>query len=254
MSDCKKNQEEKLFRFKQFSLSDSGCAMKIGTDGVLLGAYTAMLAETGSAENILDAGTGCGLIALMIAQKSSALIHAIDTDKGAIATATRNFSNSPWPERLKAFHVALQQFEVPCNTKFQMIVCNPPYFQNSMKSPDEARNLARHNQELGFNDLFRHSTRLLTDDGKLVVIYPVDNMELVEKEALNFAFFEVKRLYIRPDMQKSPKRVISEFCMQKQQTTQVNHLAIETGMRHSFTQEYRQLTFDYHPFFKDDEH
>lgn len=227
--------------------------MKIGTDGVLLGAYTAKLAQSIMPDKILDAGTGCGLIALMIAQKSSALIHAIDTDKEAIVAASQNFNNSPWPERLYAFHVALQQFDESEKDKYQIITCNPPYFQNSMKSPDEGRNLARHNQELEFKDLFLHSARLLTDDGRLVIIYPANNMELVEKEARKFALFEAKRLYIHPDTQKPPKRVISEFCLHEQLTIGVNHLAIETGKRHSFTKEYRQLTFDYHPFFEGNE-
>ncbi len=227
--------------------------MKIGTDGVLLGAYVAKLAQTVSPEHMLDAGTGCGLIALMMAQKSSGIIHAIDTDKEAITAATQNFSNSPWTARLEAFHAALQQFEATPPVKYQIIACNPPYFQNSMKSPDIARNLARHNQELCFMELFRHSARLLTDDGRLVVIYPVDNLELTEKEAGNFALNEAKRLYISPDTHKPPKRVISEFCLQKQHSARLNHLAIETGIRHSFTKEYKKLTFDYHPFFEGSE-
>ncbi|TVQ14704.1 MAG: methyltransferase domain-containing protein [Bacteroidetes bacterium] len=252
MSSRDEQDKEKLFHFKQFSLSDSGCAMKIGTDGVILGAFAAKFADINQPHSILDIGTGCGLIALMTAQKSVGVIHAIDTDKKAVETASRNFCNSPWADRLKVFYASLQEFGFSSHDKYNMIVCNPPYFQNSLKSPDMARNLARHNQELSFEDLFLHSARLLSNDGRLLVIYPVENMDLVKSQSAKQGFAEAGRLWISPDAGAPPKRIISEFCLSGCSGTETEYLHIETGVRHNFSEAYRQLTFDYHPFFNND--
>ncbi len=243
-----KQPGEKFFHFKQFRLTDQGCAMKIGTDGLILGAWAAKIARKASPQYLLDVGTGCGLIALMMAQKTSGIIHAIDTDRAAFETAQYNFEHSPWSKRLMASHSSLQKYSLHPPVRYGMIVCNPPYFQNSMKSPDKARTLARHSQELTFEDLFRCSAKLLSENGCLVIIYPVDVTEQVSHEAARSGFGEIKRLWIHPETERPPKRIISEFYRGKNLLTENIHLAIETGQRHNFSKEYQALTCDYHPF------
>ena len=138
------------FRFKHFFVEDSRCAMKVGTDGVLLGRFAPMVQC--SCARVLDVGTGCGLIALMIAQQAlKAQIDAIEIDKAAAEQARENFQASPWPDRLQAFAVRLQDWQP--EKKYDLIVSNPPYFQNSLKNPDKGREIARHTDTLSYEEL-----------------------------------------------------------------------------------------------------
>jgi tRNA1Val (adenine37-N6)-methyltransferase len=155
----------KPFRFKQFSVDDSKCAMKVGTDAVLLGAW----ADVTCAETILDIGTGCGLIALMAAQRSNAHITAIDIDESTTLQSKENFLSSPWHDRLEAIHI--EQFQP--DYLFDLIICNPPFFKNALKTPFHERNLARHNDSLSFESLVSHVNILLSENGKFFFILPV---------------------------------------------------------------------------------
>src|SRR5664279_1596216 len=146
----------KPFRFKHFSVDDSKCAMKVGTDGVLMGAW----ADVSAAEKILDIGTGCGLIALMAAQRSNANITAIDIDEDATLQSKENFLSSPWHERIEAIHATVQQFQP--DFLFDLIICNSPFFKNALKTPYHERNLARHNDTLPFDSLVSSVNRLLS--------------------------------------------------------------------------------------------
>ena len=124
--------------------------MKIGTDGVLLGSF----ASTYNAKKVLDIGTGCGLIALMVAQKTRAEVHAIDIDQCSVRQAEENFRKSPWPGHFKVFHSSLQEFSPPENILYDLIVCNPPFFENSLKGDNKSRSLARQNDTLKPDELF----------------------------------------------------------------------------------------------------
>ena len=138
------------FNFKQFSVKQDKCAMKIGTDGVLLGAWT----DVGSASTILDIGTGTGLLALMLAQRSPAYIFAIECEYGAIQQAGENFTKSKWKDRLTLFSLSLQE-HLLSGKQYDLVVSNPPFFENSLKSPMESRNFARHTVSLTSEDLFK---------------------------------------------------------------------------------------------------
>lgn len=247
------------FTFKQFSLSDEGCGMKIGTDGVLLGAWAANFASETNPLKILDIGTGCGLIALMIAQKSGSEITAIDNDQSAYSVASENFRASPWSSKLNIIHSSLQDYQDNTPEGFNLIVCNPPYFTNSLLSKQIKRNKARHNQTLTFKELFAHSRRLLATTGNLIIIYPASEQEKINKLACSYEFAEHDRLNICAAPGHSVKRVISNFCGEKAPNKEkkephskekINEqtLVIEDGKRNSFTPEYIKLTRDYHPF------
>lgn len=233
-----------MFTFKKFQLSDQDCAMKIGTDGVLLGAY----ASTIKARHVLDAGTGCGIISLMIAQKNKGNIHAIDIDKKAVERAACNFRQSPWSDRLKVFHSRLQDFSPSPYVPYDLVVCNPPFFRQSLKSLHTARSMARHDLTLSFHDLFVHTVRLLNPHGKLVMIHPKDTAGKVWKEAEETGLYILQKLIIQPSPTHKPTRVISTLSMQKCMSPQTNTLCIETGKRHQFSDAYKELTRDYHPF------
>lgn len=135
---------ESSFQFKEFTVFHDKCAMKVGTDGVLLGAWT----ECDNCKDMLDIGTGCGLIALMLAQKSAAFIDAIEIDNTAAIQAADNFKNSKWSNRLTIIHKSLQVHANSTSKKYDLIVSNPPFFENSLKTPLASRNIARHNEHL----------------------------------------------------------------------------------------------------------
>jgi tRNA1Val (adenine37-N6)-methyltransferase len=163
---------EQIFRFKQFSVAHDLSAQKTGTDGVLLGAWTHIPSH---ANSILDIGTGSGLIALMLAQRTAASIDAIDLDENSYRQATLNFSNSKWSERLQSYHNRLQEFYP--EKQYDLMVCNPPFFEKSLKPPLQGRSIARHGDMLDFDDLIIHSKRLLKEHGLLSVIIPYGRKE-----------------------------------------------------------------------------
>ena len=190
------------FRFKQFFIEDSKCAMKVGTDGVLLGAWAPVseLKIKNSKLRILDVGTGSGLIARMLMQRCpEAEVEGIDIDEAAVEQAREN--------GVKAFVSSLQNWQ----GSYDLIVSNPPYFQNSLKNPDEGRKAARHTDTLSYAELVHHSARLLTEHGQLALILPAE----VENEIRQLAAVEnlflthVTRVYSKEN--KKPKRVLLAF-------------------------------------------
>ncbi len=218
--------------------------MKIGTDGVLLGAFASGL----KAKRVLDIGTGCGLISLMIAQKTMASIHAIEIDKGAAEQAAQNFTDSPWPQLFSVYNRPVQEFYPTENITYDLIVCNPPFFENGMKSSNYDRTRARHTETLSFNELFFHSERLLDTKGKLIVIFPYVMMEVNDKKASENNLFPNERLIIKPSTAHPPGRIITIYSKKYQQRVKGKTVCIETEKRHKFTPEYINMTRDFHPF------
>lgn len=198
------------FTFKQFHITDDHTAMKVGTDGVLLGAW----AEGGL--RILDIGTGTGLIALMMAQRFPfAKIDAIEIDKGAFEDAHFNVSQSPFYERINVISSSLQEYK-PCNETqeeeiYDAIVCNPPYFINSLKNPLQTRTTARHTDSLSYQELIYHSKRLLKTNGTISIIIPSDNKNILESEAIFNNLSVQKIIYIKTKSSKPAKRCLIEF-------------------------------------------
>ena len=161
---------EKVFRFKQFSVRNDKSAMKVGTDGVLLGAW----ADVKAANSVLDIGTGTGLVALMMAQRCNANIDAIEIDADAFAEATLNFNESPWAERMKVIHDDFITFSKDCDLRYDVIVSNPPYFIDSLVCQEEKRKNARHTSSLSYENLIECAVKLLNDNGFICLITPSD--------------------------------------------------------------------------------
>lgn len=201
------------FDFKQFSVRHSRCAMKVGTDGVLLGAWAQPLfsPDGRGGVNILDIGTGSGLIALMLAQRfPEAIVDAIDVDPSACGQADENVLLSPYSNRINVFEVAFQNYH--SDSSYDLIVSNPPYFVDSLKNPDKRRCIARHADALPFKDLFQGAARLLKDNGTFSVILPVDILEQVFAEASISGFFVNCRVDIKTTHRHAAKRSLLAFC------------------------------------------
>ncbi|MCR5050029.1 MAG: methyltransferase [Paludibacteraceae bacterium] len=209
------------FQFKRFYVRHDRCAMKVGTDGVLLGAWAPVsgLEETfahlpfaHSPLQILDVGTGSGLIALMVAQRCpSAHIDAIDIDADAVTQAADNFAQSPFSDRLTAARSSLQQWQADREQSYDLIVSNPPYFQNSLKNPDLGRKTARHTDSLSFEELIAHSVRLLAENGVLALILPAEaegEMRTIASSA-GLQLVRLTRVYSKES--KPARRVLMAF-------------------------------------------
>ena len=213
------------FRFKQFTIWHDRCAMKVGTDGVLLGAWAgttdspaANTDKTSPVERILDIGTGSGLIALMLAQRfPNAIIDGIDIDPSAVLQAKDNFSVSPFSTRLHARSSSLQEW-LP-KEKYDMIVSNPPYFSNSLLCPDSMRTKARHAELLSFVDLLAHSNRLLTQAGTLSLVLPADAEKAILAEARLQHLYCVRLCRVHTTATKPAKRVLITFAHQEPEST-----------------------------------
>lgn len=227
------------FTFKQFTIYHDRCAMKVGTDGVLLGAWTNLK----NANRILDVGTGTGLIALMLAQRTrDAKITAIDIDADAVGQAKENVLASPWKDRVE---VALQDVctYVP-DGLFDIIVSNPPYFVNSLKCPDGQRTTARHTDSLDANRLIGKVTELLAPEGCFSLILPADQTNELLRIAGEYGLYpsRITRVVTRPGL--PPKRVLVEF----RKTTQIceeTELVVELD-RHVYSEDYISLTKDFY--------
>ena len=226
------------FRFKQFSVEQDDVAMKVGTDGVLLGAW----AECESAKRILDIGTGTGVIALQMAQRNpTAQVQAVEIDETAARRARANFDNSPWAERLQVTQTAVQEFEP--TEKFDLIISNPPYFVDSLLPPDAKRSTARHTHDLTFEELDKAVCRLLAENGKFALILPVTEFE---KYLSLTQLHLVRRCDVCPIEGGAAKRIMGEFAKQKPIEIAHENIAIERGRRGDYTDEYRALTKDFY--------
>jgi tRNA1Val (adenine37-N6)-methyltransferase len=231
------------FKFKQFTIHQEKCAMKVGTDGVLLGAW----AGCENANQVLDIGTGTGLIALMIAQRSQATIDAIEIDENACLQAQENFQRSPWSRRITLLHKSFQEYAEETNKKYDLIVSNPPYFQNSLHAADEQRTKARHNRELELSDILEGTSKLLTNDGKLSIILPYIEGVMFIANASDKGLYCVRQTNVLPTPKASVKRLLLEF--QKQKKTLVDQdLVIELDKRHEYSEKYIELTKDFYLF------
>ena len=227
-----------FFRFKQFTVYHDRCAMKVGTDGVLLGAW----ARVSQARHILDIGTGTGLIALMLAQRSDAMITAIDIDEGAVAQATDNAGNSPWTSRIRVLQQDLCQYAT--DQRFDVIVSNPPYFIDSLKCPDNQRNTARHTDTLDASRLLCKASELLHPEGHLSLIIPVEQVLQIQRLGEECGLYLTRHTAVitRPGL--SPKRALLEF-RKTNGTCQTDELVIELD-RHIYSEDYIALTREFY--------
>jgi len=230
------------FRFKQFSVEHDRSSMKVGTDGVLLG----VAADVDGATKILDAGTGCGVIALVLAQRCSAKITAIDIDKLSVEEAAVNFRNSPWADRLIAFNESLQAHAVFGTDQYDAIVSNPPFFQNSLKNPDEKKMRARHNDALPFDELLESSARLLMPEGSLWVTLPLTESQVFEEFAKQNGFLTEYRMLIHPKPGRAANRVIQKFTRKQHRNELVSDSLTIRNEDNTFTEAYQKLTAEFY--------
>ncbi|WP_304137933.1 tRNA1(Val) (adenine(37)-N6)-methyltransferase [Mesonia mobilis] len=233
----------KAFQFKQFKIEQDKCAMKIGTDGVLLGAWASLENQPFS---ILDIGAGTGVIALMLAQRSfSELIDALEIEENAYEQCVDNFENSDWGDRLFCYHAALNEFaEEMEGETYDLIISNPPFYDENFTSTEENRNLARFTEALPFEDLVKYSAQLLAEKGKFCTIIPHKNEEEFIQLASAQKLFPQKITRVRGHENSPIKRSLLQFGLE-QTTLETSELIIEID-RHVYTEDYKNLVRDFY--------
>jgi len=228
------------FIFKQFIIKQERAAFKVGTDGVLLGAS----AHVSGVKRILDIGSGTGLIAIMLAQRCNAEIVAIEPDRNSYLQAVQNVKHCRWRNRIKVENTDLQNYFTD-QKKFDLIVTNPPYFNESLKNPDPLKSSTRHNDALSSVEILQGVTRLLEDDGHFQMIMPYAEGTVFIAEAINFGLFCNSLLKIRALPTADVRRLIMTFIRERINASE-SFLTIEHGKRHEFTEEYINLTKDFY--------
>lgn len=228
------------FRFKQFTVRHDKCAMKVNTDGVLLGAW----APADNCSTILDIGTGTGVIALMLAQRSTAYIDAVELEENACVQASENVKDSPWSNRIKVIQGDFRQYYRSGTKAYDLIVSNPPYFQNSLPNPGHAKKLARHNDALDSTELAAGVKQLLKPDGRFAVIIPFENKDL-EAEALFQGLYLQQETLVQSGPHKPLSRKLQLYGFQKPESLLQNTLSIHND-NGSHTSEYIALTKDFY--------
>jgi tRNA1Val (adenine37-N6)-methyltransferase len=232
-----------IFQFKQFNIKQSQSAMKVGTDGVLLGAWTSV---THQPQSILDIGAGTGLLALMLAQRTSAeMIDAIEIEEGAYEECVENFENSPWNDRLFCFHAGLDEFVEEPEVLYDLIVCNPPFYEEHYKSEKPQRDLARFQDAMPFNELLEAADFLLSEEGVFSVIIPFYEEEKFMLLAAESSLFPFKVTRVKGHESAAIKRSLMAFGRKKTIDIQTDELIIENG-RHQYTAAYQALTKDFY--------
>jgi len=231
------------FQFKQFSLEQDRCAMKIGTDGVLLGAWTPI---ENNPFSILDIGTGTGVIALMMAQRSNAeQIDALEIDEEAYEQSVDNFENSPWSDRLFCFHAGLDEFVEEPEDEYDLIVSNPPFYTEDYKSENEQRDLARFADAMPFKDLIEAAALLLSENGIFAVIIPFKEEENFLATAKELELYPLKITRVKGTPTTDIKRSLLAFSRNENNNFTADELTIETA-RHIYTPEYISLTKEFY--------
>lgn len=230
------------FAFKQFNVKQDKCAMKVGTDAVLLGSWI----QPNGSTHILDIGTGTGVIALMLAQKTNASIVGIDIDVSATQQAQENVDESKFKNSITLFNTSFQDFVKTTSLKFQLIVSNPPFFEQSLKSSDEKRSNARHADVLPFDELLEGVIKVLDESGKFCLILPTLEADKFRNMAQKKGLYLSKLLRVKSRVDKdTDKRHLMQFEFKPTEFSEET-IAIEEDQRHSYTQAYKELTKAYY--------
>lgn len=228
-----------MFQFKQFCITQEKAAMKVGTDGVLLGAWTPVEEHV---KSILDIGTGTGLVALMLAQRCmSAKIDAVEMDDFACEDANQNFNASPWKQRLTLIHESFQSFTEKTINKYDLIVTNPPFFSNGLKNNCSRESQARHDESLSQDDLILGVIKLLDETGTFVLILPLADYEEFRFKAARNGLYENRRLLVKPTPRKPVKRVLSSWSKKMSREFISDEMVLELS-RHNYSETFRGMT------------
>ncbi|MDH4403085.1 MAG: methyltransferase [Flavobacterium sp.] len=232
-----------IFQFKHFSVNQDQTAMKIGTDGVLLGAWTPI---ENNPKAILDIGTGTGIIALMLAQRSNAeQIDAFEIDESAYEQAVENFENSPWSDQLFCFHAGLDEFLEEPEDEYDLIVSNPPFFSEDFRSENEQRDLARFQGAMPFEDLVEAADLLLSENGIFSVIIPFHEEDRFIELCAEVELFPIKITRVKGAQNTKIIRSLLAFKRFELAVLTADELVIEIS-RHEYTPEYISLTKDFY--------
>ena len=243
-------KSEKPFRFKQFVVYQENCSLKVNTDGCLLGAVAALGLPNGIKNpptKILDIGTGTGVIALMLAQVFKCEIEAVEIDKLSAQQATINFTNSQWAERLNCYHNDIETFSENQSHNYDLIICNPPFFENVTKSPYSHKNISKHNDLLPPDSLLKSVKKLLSAKGEFYIILPVEEAKKFSKLLFSYKLFINYQLEIKPISYKKTHRLILKISFEKQKV-----LTEELSIRNqdqSFNNYYEKLLSSYYIVF-----
>ena len=235
-----------VFRFKKFEVVNERSAMKVNTDGVLLGASMTIRPED---KRFLDIGTGTGTIALMAAQRScaDAKVDAIDIDEPSASEAAANFANSPWSENMQAFNMSLDEFAKETLAMYDLIFSNPPYFEDSLTAPDERKSTARHTSDgLSYRDIFDFASERLVPSGRVSLVLPADQERELCRYARMSGFHLFRILRVRTVPRKAPTRIIAEFARERCDLPSDSILTIQNEGK--YTQEYLSLTHNFYLF------
>ena len=243
-----------VFRFKRFEVVNERSAMKVNTDGVLLGALMTILPTD---RTLLDIGTGTGTIALMAAQRlfSCGICHAdrsaenrvdaIDIDEASAEEAAANFRNSPWSEVLHAYHTSLDDFA--SDRKYDLVFSNPPYFEDSLNAPEERRNNARHTSTgLSYREILDFASQSLTDNGRVAFVLPAETEAALCRHARMNGLHLFRIVRVRTVPRKEPSRIIAEFSRMRKDTPEDTVLTIQNEGK--YTEEYLSLMRDFYLF------
>ena len=231
------------FKFKQFTIIQEKSAMKVGTDGVLLGAWTNCYDK----QQILDIGTGTGLITLMLAQRTddNARIDTVEIDEEAYLEGVLNVNNSIWKDKISLYHISFQEYMKKANKIYDLIVSNPPFFSNSKKANNSSRSLARHNDSLPIDTLFKGVKNLLSDNGIFSIIIPFDNHDKILSEGIKNNLFCIRKMWVKPTPNISPKRVMLEFAKKDNKCIK-DTIILEANGRHQYSKDYINLTKEFY--------
>lgn len=228
-----------MFQFKQFTIHQERTAMKVGTDGVLLGAW----AEPEKASSILDIGAGTGLLALMAAQRNpQARVDAVEIEPEAAEQARENIAASPWNERIRVYNTSI--FNFTPDEPYDCILCNPPFFIHSTKNPDNTRTLARHTDTLSHDMLAKATGKLLAPDGCFYIILPPEEARFFIKHAESCQLYPARITHVLPNPGKAVKRYLMKFT-RTILPAQTDELVVERS-RHEYSAEYIRLTRDFY--------
>ena len=226
------------FKFKQFTIVQDGCAMKVGTDGCLLGGWF----DCSKSKNIIDIGCGSGLIAIMAAQRCDALVTGIEIDSNAAIQAEENVKNSPWSERIKIVNCDFLEYRT--SKRFDTVVCNPPYFVNSLKCDRSQRTLARHSDSLNCKEFFAKCAEISTDTATVNIIIPSDIAEEWFSAAKGNGFNASRITHIKTTPKKAPKRVLMEFSRSETATNEKT-IIFEDG-RGEYSEDVKNILRDFY--------
>jgi tRNA1Val (adenine37-N6)-methyltransferase len=229
------------FQFKQFKIIQEKSAMKVGTDGVLLGAW----ANVENAKNILDIGTGTGLIAIMLAQRCKAQITAVEIEKDAAREAIQNIANSSWKKLIEVENISFQEFVQNTSRKYDLIVSNPPFFVNSWKKKTVAATIARHTDTLSFAELIDGVVKLLKSEGRFSVVLPLDaSDEFIRKANSRGLHLNIQTL-VKPKSNKAANRCLLTFSNIEHPLTK-DELIIHNNEETDYSSAYKSLTKDFY--------